>query len=76
MNISESNDVNIVLSWMLGRRRPFGTRTDEQASEYARKAAARLADRATARLQVGLTGEQVDELWQGVEACPWRDGER
>ena len=76
MNISESNDINIMLGWVLGRREKFGNRTDEQASEMAQAAASRLADRATRRLMAGLSGEQVADLWKGVEACPWRDGER
>lgn len=76
MNISESNDLNIVLGWMLGRRELFGRRTDAAASAMAQQAASRLADRATRRLMSGLTGDQVAELWKGVEACPWRDGER
>jgi len=65
LNISESNDVN---------REKFGRGTDAEASEMAQKAASRLADRATARLMSGLSGDQVVELWRDVEACPWRDG--
>jgi hypothetical protein len=76
MNISESGDINTLLSYVLGVREAFGNRSDAQASEAAQKAASRLADRATRRRMRGLTGDQVAELWSGVEACPWRDGGR
>lgn len=75
MNISESNDINIVLSYLLGRREKFGNRTDTEASEMAQQAASRLADRATRRTMAGLSGEQVAAAWPTVEVGPWRDGE-
>jgi hypothetical protein len=74
VNISEANDVNILLSWALGYREKFGNRTDEQASVMAQEAASRLADRATARLMAGLSGAEVAAAWAHVEAGPWRDG--
>lgn len=74
MNITEASDVNILLSWVIGRRAKFAMHTDEQASVMAQEAASRLADRATARLMTGLTGDLVAEAWAHVEAGPWRDG--
>lgn len=76
MNISEANDTNILLSWVIGRREKFGDRTDAEASEMTQKAAERLADRATARIMAGLSGEQVAAAWPMVEVGPWRDGDR
>lgn len=56
MNVGESNDVNLVLDYFLGRTDPRFRRVDHA---LAGAAGARLADRAHKTLMAGLTGDQV-----------------
>lgn len=72
MNITEANDVNRVLSWVLGVRTDWD-HDDEVLFHEAGLAAARLAERAHKALSAGLTGDQVRAAWPRVEAGPWLD---
>jgi hypothetical protein len=59
-NLSEAGDVNTLLDFHFQRARTgFGV----PSSEQARDAAARLADKACARLQTGVTARVVHEMW-------------
>lgn len=64
MNITESTDVQTVLTWLLD------SHTDD-GEDQAKEAAARLADRAVAALGAGLHGYEVRLLWPDMlTACP------
>jgi hypothetical protein len=73
VNISEGNDVNELLYWLLGIRRDRENRTDEQISDDVRDAAARLADRSHKALGAGLTSRAVHAGWDRVEVGPWAE---
>lgn len=74
MTITEANDANTLLQWVLGIRQPSDVDVDDQElADAAEEAAARLADRAHRQLSAGLTGDAVHQGWAVVEACPWRD---
>lgn len=62
MNISEANDLNTVLRYLLDVRR----NGQPVARDSAREASARLADRARKPLGAGLDGDDVRELWGDV----------
>lgn len=57
MNIGEANDTNMLLRWLTADR------TDPVLAEKAKKAAARLADRARRRLMAGPGGDEVLAKW-------------
>lgn len=74
MTVTEANDTNTLLQWILGIRQPGDVDVDDQElADEAEKAAARLADRARLQQPAGLTGDAVHDGWAAVEACPWRD---
>lgn len=60
MNVSESNDLNKLLEWLLSIETPWGPAVTE---EYARGAAARLAGKAYARLSAGVDADDVTKRW-------------
>lgn len=62
MNIGEANDTVILLRWLTTRPAP-DPEAAAAASVRAKRAAARLADRSSARLMAGMTGEKVIEQW-------------
>lgn len=57
MNIGEANDTNMLLRWLLADQ-PSAALT-----EQAKKAAARLGDRARRRLIAGPGGDEVLAKW-------------
>lgn len=60
MNISEANDTNTILRYLLNQARwPVGVPTDAEAQA----AAERLADRAHKPLSAGLRAQDVTEAW-------------
>lgn len=74
MNITEANDLNYVLSYVLNVGQV-------PSSDKAMEAAARLADKANKALGAGLTGERVRAAWPDDEDEPLalrdaRDAER
>lgn len=71
--IGEAHDVNTLLDWMLGIRRPGSVDdTDEQLAEEAKASAARLADKANKALMAGIRSDDVLKAWDKVEAGPWQ----
>lgn len=74
MNMTEANDTNTLLRWLLGIRRPAEIEIDDQElADAAEEAAARLAGRAYLSLSAGVTEDKVRGTWERVEACPWQD---
>lgn len=63
MNITEANNVQWLLDWVLGVEKPGGGRWDE---DDAREFAVFLADRSYKALSAGMNGDQVRTSW------PWR----
>jgi hypothetical protein len=59
MNVSESNDLNTLLSWLFGDKGPLREVTEDDA----KAAAARLADRAYQALYAGLSADDVTKRW-------------
>lgn len=73
MNISEANDVNTLLRWLTGDLPHIDERNEYDEADLvlmqdddARRAAARLADRAHKALHCGLTAEKVHQAWDQV----------
>jgi hypothetical protein len=73
VNISEANDVNVLLRWITGTTpRPTDIDLLDEADvvlmedEDAKQAATRLAERAHTALHAGLTAAHVEQLWQRV----------
>lgn len=64
MNITEANDLNTVLEYVLNLTSGAGA---VPSSERAREAAARLADKAHKPLMAGLTSERVNAAWPDLE---------
>jgi len=75
LTIGEAHDVNTLLDWMLGIRRPGSEMTDDELMAEAKQSAARLAGKANKALMAGLRTEDVLAAWDQVEACPWREVE-
>lgn len=73
LTVTEAHDVNTLLDWILGIRRPNSTMTDEELAAEAQAAAGRLADKANKTLMAGLDMRRVDEAWSHVEVGPWRE---
>lgn len=69
MNVSESNDLNKLLEWLLSIETPYGSIVTE---EYARGCAARLADKAYARLSAGVDADDVEKRWV-IPGSPCRE---
>ena len=74
LTIGEAHDVNTLLDWMLGIRRPSNSDSDEELRHEAKEAAARLADKANKALMAGIRGADVLAAWGTVEVGPWQDG--
>lgn len=72
LTIGEAQDVNSLLSWVLGLRPTGTTKTDDELEADAKAAAMHLADKASKALSAGLNSPRVDEAWAAVEACPWQ----
>jgi len=60
MSITDANDLNHVLEFLLGMPQP-GFRGPD--SDFAQAAACRLADRANKALSAGIDGVQVTKHW-------------
>jgi hypothetical protein len=75
LTVGESHDVNTLLDWILGIRRPDTMMSDEQLADQAQAAAGRLADKANKTLMAGLDLSRVNEAWSRVEACPWQEAD-
>jgi hypothetical protein len=60
MNITESTNVHVLLSWLLDPHSP------DHAEPAAREAAAYLADRARSTLGAGLAGAAVEAGWRSM----------
>lgn len=76
MNITEANDTNGLLRYLLGVHETGGALPDDDEMLVA---AQRLAARINAALHTGVTPEQVAAAWPGVEVCPAqanRDGKK
>lgn len=67
MNVSESNDLNVLLGWLVGHR-PGGLAVPTEAEALA--AAERLAGRANRALLAGLNGSEVRRLWARQDLAP------
>ncbi len=65
MTIGESNDVNILLQWLLGGLSARPQVHWPVSDTDARDAAARLASRAHNTLMAGVDSTQVHARWQG-----------
>lgn len=63
MNISEANELNALLSWILGTER--GATHESTTDDEARDAAAFLADKAHRALSAGLNANRVKKAWSG-----------
>lgn len=67
MNITEANDTNTVLRYLLGLPNLTGdVPTDDQAQD----AAERLAEKAAKALHAGLRPVDVAQAWHRVQVCP------
>lgn len=66
MNISEANDLNKVLRYVLGW---------SEDPEVARDAAVRLTERANRTLGAGLRPQDVEDAWDHLELPGWLDDE-
>lgn len=66
MNITEANDLNVLLRYLLGLS-PLPN------DDEARGAAERLAAKANKTLAAGLTSERVAAAWPEVLVCPAAD---
>lgn len=75
LTIGEAHDVNTLLDWILGIRRPTSDKTDDELAADAQAAAGRLADKANKTLMAGLDLTRVNEAWDRVEACPWQEAD-
>lgn len=67
MNITEANETNTVLDYLLGLPGPSG---EVPSDETARAAAAHLAEKANKALGAGLTAQAVTDNWHRVQVCP------
>lgn len=78
MNITEANNVNTVLKWMLTRhtpeqRRPRWANGPTYTENDAFAAAQQLADKAYKALSAGVNADDVAAAWPGTGesfACP------
>lgn len=68
MNMTEANNVNLLLDWLLG------TEDDPPTSDQARQAAAALADRAYSALHAGFDASDVRHLWPAFPDEPLLGG--
>lgn len=75
LTVSEAIDVNTLLDWILGIRRPGSIMTDDELAAEAQAAAGRLADKANKTLMAGLDMRRVNEAWQHVQVGPWIEGD-
>lgn len=71
MNITEANHVNTLLAWLTLTSPdppPGMDETDwiQAQDDDAKNAAKTLADRAYQALHAGITGAQVEQLWERV----------
>lgn len=66
VNITEANDTNRLLRYVLGVRDSGQLPDDDQMLA----AAARLAERVNKAIGCGITPAQVTAAWPNVEVCP------
>lgn len=74
MNISDANDVNVVLRYLLGLRSEYELEVDDQdLYDNAREAAKRLVTRARKALSAGLDAGDIEDAWERLDLQPWWD---